>query len=91
MAEVFHCPKCGSNDCCRIFYGKPSSATMKRVERGEGILGGCMITGNDPNRYCPACRHRWIDETDPAHIASRQLIESVRLFRERKQQGIIKS
>lgn len=91
MAKVFHCPKCGSNDCCRIFYGYPSSATMERLEHGEGILGGCMITGDDPNRYCRACRHRWIDETDPAVIAGKQLIEKLRQFQERKKQGIIKS
>jgi len=62
-------------------YGKPTRETMQRAERGEIKLGGCMVTDSDPNRYCRACKHRWIDTTDPWWIEREQLRQRLKKYR----------
>lgn len=57
---------------------------MERVHRREGILGGCMVTDNDPNRHCRDCKHRWIDTMDPSWIASQEMRARLREFQEKK-------
>ena len=42
-----------------IYYGMPSYEAMKDYERKEVILGGCLITDNDPDYGCLCCNHRW--------------------------------
>ncbi len=47
------CPKCRSNrHVVGIVYGLPTNVTMKRAEKGELRLGGCMIDDCSPLYYC---------------------------------------
>lgn len=58
-AKPTACPGCGSADLARIMYGLPmeSAALYKAVERGKVVLGGCCVTGDDPEWHCNSC-HR---------------------------------
>ena len=53
------CPKCGSEHVLPIAYGLPGPEMMEDVRRGEIELGGCVISGNDPQWSCQACGWRW--------------------------------
>ena len=49
------CPKCGSSANIPIIYGRPGSELLEKAERGEVVLGGCIITP-DRNLYkCKDC------------------------------------
>ena len=48
------CPKCGNN-LIEIVYGMPSSELFEAEERGEVILGGCCLSGDDPKYRCSNC------------------------------------
>ena len=49
------CPSCGSSNSIPIVYGKPSSEAMKKAEKGEIVLGGCIVRP-DRNKYrCKDC------------------------------------
>jgi hypothetical protein len=52
----------------RIFYGAPTTETLAKVTRGEAVLGGCFLIRGQPDWVCRACRHEWVDMTDPARI-----------------------
>lgn len=41
-----------------IAYGLPTGVLMDAAERGEVVLGGCTVTGDDPQWACPACDGR---------------------------------
>lgn len=60
-----HCPACQSKKVLRIFYGRPLQSTIDVVDRGEGVLGGCMVQPAAPDWKCGSCHHRWADDTDP--------------------------
>jgi hypothetical protein len=48
-------PKCigGHTDqIIPIIYGRPMAETMKDAKKGLVRIGGCMVTGCDPNHYC---------------------------------------
>ena len=49
------CPSCNSNNVVTIVYGMPSSELEEQAQRGEIILGGCVVTENDPELYCKDC------------------------------------
>ena len=49
------CPNCGSKSIVRIVYGLPGPELFEKAERGEVMLGGCIITGNDPAHGCLEC------------------------------------
>ena len=49
------CPQCGSTDVVPILYGYPAPEAREEADRGEIALGGCVITGDDPQRHCNAC------------------------------------
>ena len=59
------CPACGSDGMLPILRGFPSPESVAAAERGELLLGGCMVSDNDPTHGCPVCRHE-IQATDPA-------------------------
>ena len=56
-AKLSPCPSCGSTDLARIMYGLPmeSAALTNAIERREVVLGGCCVTGDDPEWRCNAC------------------------------------
>ena len=49
------CPACGSTDAARIVYGYPSFELSKAEERGEVVLGGCLIGPESPDYECRSC------------------------------------
>ena len=51
------CPKCGGEHLAPIHYGYPAfnEETKRRVEQKELFLGGCRITGCDPQFHCFDC------------------------------------
>lgn len=48
------CPKCGEK-LLEIIYGTPGPELFEASERGEVILGGCCLSGNDPKYHCKNC------------------------------------
>ena len=49
------CPKCGNN-LTEIIYGMPAPELFEAAERGEVILGGCCLSGDDPKYHCKKCK-----------------------------------
>jgi hypothetical protein len=50
------CPRCGKPGGLPIVYGMPGADTM---EREDVVLGGCVVSGEDPDTACKYCGHRW--------------------------------
>ncbi len=62
------CPNCESTNTCQIIYGMPdyTDKLEGELEAGRLHLGGCSVTGLDPNRHCNDCE---IDfDTDAPNI-----------------------
>lgn len=53
------CPKCGSLNVIKILYGMPSHEAFILSEEGKIKLGGCCITGSDPEYFCKGCENEW--------------------------------
>lgn len=54
------CPLCSQNTIVRIVYGLPGEEMMEQARRGEIVLGGCVISGNDPDSECVFCRTNFL-------------------------------
>lgn len=57
-SAVAKCPNCAAMvRPLRIAYGMPGHELFEAAERGELVLGGCVIGGYDPmpSHRCPAC------------------------------------
>lgn len=50
------CPACGSPKVVRIMYGMPSYEAFLDSKAGKIILGGCVVTGDDPRWGCIDCK-----------------------------------
>lgn len=61
------CPKCGSSNVLDIMYGMPTMEVFEMYERGEIKLGGCCVTGEDPQYYCRDCENEWDREAAIKH------------------------
>jgi DNA-directed RNA polymerase subunit RPC12/RpoP len=48
------CPVCGGK-VVPINYGEPDYETFQASERGEIVLGGCLIGANAPDWACVKC------------------------------------
>lgn len=53
------CPVCGAVGR-PIVFGLPGPDLFEAAERGEVLLGGCCVTGDDPTHGCDA-GHSWRD------------------------------
>jgi len=53
------CPACGSGDVVPIVYGFPSGELLRESEEGKVVLGGCCVTGEDPQWCCRKCGDAW--------------------------------
>src|SRR5688500_16953006 len=62
--EPSECPICESRGVVRIAYGLPSREMIESAKKGEIVLGGCVVSGNDPQWRCTACRHEWPGRAD---------------------------
>ena len=51
------CSECGSKKIAKIEYGLPyfSEEERQQVEAGKIVLGGCVLTGDDPDWQCVDC------------------------------------
>jgi len=51
------CPMCGSSRIADILYGycKFSKELENAVRTGKVVLGGCVLTGNEPTWQCVDC------------------------------------
>jgi ADP-ribosyl-[dinitrogen reductase] hydrolase len=58
------CPQCGSSGALPVAYGLPSPELFEEVEAGKVALGGCIISGDDPDWFCPRCGVRWREHPD---------------------------
>lgn len=52
------CPRCGSKKTAKILYGMPamSPELQEQFNKGEVVLGGCLITNCDPVYHCNKCK-----------------------------------
>ncbi len=53
------CPKCKSEHVAPIMYGYPMFEAFEAAERGEIILGGCVVEMGNPDYGCLDCEFRW--------------------------------
>ena len=63
------CPECGGAGL-RIVYGMPSLELAQAADRGELVIGGCVINGHEPDGQCRVCGHTW--RTDRPAVAGPQ-------------------
>jgi hypothetical protein len=59
------CPKGGQHDPVKISYGYPSGEMFEAYERGEIILGGCVMSRSSPTSRCRRCGLEMSDEGGP--------------------------
>lgn len=54
-----HCPACHRTvRPTPIVWGLPSHVGFEAAERGEVVLGGCLVSPFDPSHVCPECSTR---------------------------------
>lgn len=55
------CPKCGNDTGIPIVYGLPGPDLMESAQRGEVMLGGCLVMDENPDWRCTdaGCGHEW--------------------------------
>ncbi len=55
------CPNCSKTWIAEILWGYPADMELIEGELGrkEIVLGGCLVTENDPKWECNSCNHRW--------------------------------
>jgi hypothetical protein len=58
-AHLRNCPQCKSGDPLPIVYGYPGAEAAEAADQGKILLGGCVISDDDPHWQCAVCRHRW--------------------------------
>lgn len=49
------CVACGGERFVPIVFGYPLPETFEAAERGEVVLGGCIVSDDDPKVACAAC------------------------------------
>ena len=62
--QAARCPACGALAMVRILYGRPSRQGFEAAERGEVVLGGCVVSRESPLFACTACHARFGDHED---------------------------
>ena len=60
-AESPQCPTCGSSSVASILYGMPdfSDELQRELDAKRVTLGGCCITGDDPQWHCNECHEEF--------------------------------
>ena len=53
------CPKCRKKEAVKILYGFPTFEAIEEARKGTIHLGGCIITGLDPQWHCNKCGYEW--------------------------------
>lgn len=59
------CPRCGKRKGVPLAYGFPGEEGFKSAERGEIVLGGCVLGMGEPlDTACTACEFQWCAKAD---------------------------
>ena len=60
------CPNCNKSWIAEILWGYPGDmdSIEEELSKKEIVLGGCLITDNDPKWECNDCNHRWGERDD---------------------------
>ena len=68
------CPRCGSTDAIEVVYGEPTHEAFLASERGEIVLGGCLVGDESPDYECRGCRAPlpWVR---PSEDEDREVVE----------------
>ena len=55
------CPQCGSFRIAAILWGylDVDQRLQKLLAAGKVVLGGCLVSGDDPEHHCNACGFEW--------------------------------
>ena len=55
------CAQCNKNNVAVIFWGYPADvdAHLKEIDDKEIVVGGCLVSNNDPKWECTDCHFRW--------------------------------
>ena len=64
--QKLHCPNCDAPNPVPIVYGMPGPELAKKAEEGRVVLGGCCVTGEDPQWRCRKCGYEWRREEGKA-------------------------
>jgi len=56
VMKTWRCPNCRAKAGVPVQYGLPNRLSAEAAERGELVLGGCVLTDDDPPRCCTNCR-----------------------------------
>jgi len=61
MSNKRKCPNCQNTNYAKIIYGLIADMyeVEEQIEKGQIMLGGCIVTGNDPKWKCNDCGTRW--------------------------------
>lgn len=66
------CPRCGVARGAEILYGLPdmeSSSLRHKFKIGRYVSGGCMVSADDAQWHCLACKHEWGRRGDRSLLA----------------------
>jgi len=59
------CLACGGTEFAVIVYGLVRGPAVREdVQSGKVVLGGCMVTGNDPKWHCNTCGKRFPEDAE---------------------------
>jgi len=66
MTYKTKCPNCQSTNHAEILWGliADMKAIEEELDKKEIVLGGCVVTGDDPKWECNECLTRWGNEWD---------------------------
>jgi hypothetical protein len=55
------CPKCGGERVAQIVWGLVDSSPelVAELQAGLSVLGGCVVSDDDPTWECLDCKHQW--------------------------------
>jgi hypothetical protein len=55
------CPNCKKSSIAEILWGYIllTPEGERNLEEKKIVLGGCIVTDNDPKWECTECYHRW--------------------------------
>ena len=60
---------CGSAGVLPIVYGLPGDELAWAADRGEVVLGGCIIESDAPTRECTVCGHAWRPDEEQREVS----------------------
>jgi len=63
------CPLCGGSGI-PIAYGLPDPDLFRQAERGDVVIGGCIVEDYSPDFRCQSCGHAWIKTSRSTEVQS---------------------